>query len=137
MTAPLATDAPTSTLFILLHKEGYLLYSLFSSFFYYRPLDPTLKKLEDYNREQAWDLYKQAAKVLGDMQNIKQSTNDQNIIKEAAKGGASNQELALNAIRMIKRFEPKYDIETIENWEKLGRLGNESHVKAFKAYVEK
>jgi hypothetical protein len=110
----------------------------FVSFFYAIYTNRKLKKLENYNREQAWELYRQAIKVLDHMQKIEQiSTNDQNIIKEAAKGEAANQELVLNAIRMIRRFEPRYDLETIESWEKIGRFGNESHIKAFKSYIEK
>ncbi len=108
------------------------------SFIYAIHRNRKLKKLEDYNREQAWELYRQSAKVLCLSQELEQiPTNDKNTITTTAKNEAASQELILSAIRMIKRFEPKYDIETIESWTKLGRLANESHIKAFKAYIEK
>lgn len=41
-------------------------------------------------------------------------------------------ELVRSSIRIIKRFEKKFDNEAIDKWTKEGRLKNESQVEAFK-----
>ncbi len=54
-----------------------------------------------------------------------------------AKAEVEAQKLVLNSIKMIKRFEKKYDAEQIEKWNKEGRLdSDESRMKAFKHYIE-
>ncbi len=94
------------------------------------------RKLLDYNREQAWEIYRQAAFVIQFYQFIEKSnSSDNNIVVNAAKGERSAQELLVSSIRMIKRFEKRFDREMIEKWAKDGKLPNESHMKTFLLYV--
>ena len=96
-------------------------------------------KLVNYNREQAWELYRQASTVLAYFQNLEinlSNTNDKDIITNTTKGEASAQALILYSIRNIKRFEHQYNRDTIEKWQKEKKIANESHVKAFKDYVD-
>ena len=67
------------------------------------------------------------------LEKLKES--DKSIIEHTAKGEMSAQELLVNSIRMIKRFEKNFDLETIDKWYKEGKLPNESHVEAFKSYI--
>jgi hypothetical protein len=92
-------------------------------------------KLVSYNREQAWEIYRQTLKVLDRYQEIKKSKTDEDILKHTVEGEAYAQELLVSSIRMIKRFEKKFDSETIDKWHKEGKIPNESNVKAFKIYV--
>jgi hypothetical protein len=95
-------------------------------------------KLINYNREQAWEIYRQSSNVLAAYQKLERM-NIEN--KEAtalvAKAEAHAMELTLNSIRMIKRFEKKYTAQTIQKWAQEGRLdSHESHIQAFKKYIE-
>jgi len=93
-------------------------------------------KLVDYNREHAWEIYRLTTKVLSHFQELQNINEDRTkTLISITKGEEATQELILDTIRMIKRFEKKYDSGTIDNWFKNGRIPNESHVKAFKAYT--
>ena len=93
-------------------------------------------KLINYNREQSWEIYRQASKVLAHFQALENlNSENKEFITHIAKGESATQELTLNTIKMIKRFENKFDSDTIKKWEQEGRLANESHVKAFKGYL--
>jgi hypothetical protein len=95
-------------------------------------------KLIDYNREQAWEIYRQSSTTLLFYQNVEKKKNeidDKNIIEDVIRGETSSSELVRNSIRMIKRFEKKFDNETIDRWYKEGKIPNESHVEAFKKLI--
>ncbi len=94
-------------------------------------------KLVNYNREQAWEIYRLTTKVLSrlqELQNVKVDNTE--TLVSITKGEEAAQELILDAIKMIKRFEKKYDSDTIDNWFKNKKIPNESHVKAFKSYTD-
>ncbi len=61
--------------------------------------------------------------------------NNNDIIESLARGDTEATELVRGSIRMIKRFEKKFDIKTINRWKKEGRLKNESQVEAFKKLI--
>lgn len=95
-------------------------------------------KLINYNREQAWDIYRQSSQVLAAYQKLERM-NIQN--KEAAilisRAEAHASELTRNSIKMIKRFEKEYSSETIKKWVEEGRLdSHESHIQAFKVLID-
>ena len=93
-------------------------------------------KLVNYNREQAWEIYRQITKSLFYYQELERfKIDDRNLVENISKGEMATQELLINSIRMIKRFEKKFDFETIDVWYKHSKLPNESHVKAFKSLV--
>ncbi|PKM92956.1 MAG: hypothetical protein CVU80_00690 [Elusimicrobia bacterium HGW-Elusimicrobia-4] len=93
-------------------------------------------KLTNYNREQAWEIYRQSLRAVTACQQIDvNKINDKEIIKYIIEGEANTQELAINAIRMIKRFEKQFDTEVIEKWFKEGKIQNESQLKAFKYQI--
>ncbi len=95
-------------------------------------------KLIDYNREQAWEIYRQSTTTLLFYQNVGKKKNeivDTSIIEDVIRGETSAYELVWNSIRMIKRFEKKFDNEIIDKWYKEGKIPNESHVEAFKKLV--
>jgi hypothetical protein len=95
-------------------------------------------KLINYNREQAWEIYRQASMVLAAYQKLeKLNITDKNALTIIAKAEAHALELAFNSIKMIKRFEKKYSEETINKWVTEGKLDtHESHVQAFKKLIE-
>lgn len=93
-------------------------------------------KLLDYNREQAWEIYRQASNALSHYQELEKSNiNEQNLIVHIAKGEKSAQELIASTTLMIKRFEKAFTFETIDKWAKEGKLPNETHVKSMKSFV--
>jgi len=93
-------------------------------------------KLVDYNREHAWEIYRLTTKVLQHLQELQDSNEDKTkSLISITKGEAAAQVLIVDTIRMIKRFEKKFDSETIDIWFKNERIPNESHVKAFKEYT--
>ena len=93
-------------------------------------------KLINYNREQAWEIYRQVSRVLFYYQELENSNiNDKNIFATVSKGEIVAQELIVSSMHMIKRFEKKYDFDSIDTWSKQGKIPNESHVKAFKSLI--
>jgi glycosylphosphatidylinositol transamidase (GPIT) subunit GPI8 len=95
-------------------------------------------RLINYNREQAWENYRQASNVLAMCQILsKIGAENKEIVSWVAKAEIQAKELTFNSIRMIKRFEKKYDPEAIDKWHQDGRLNHESHVQIFKTYIEK
>ncbi len=95
-------------------------------------------KLIDYNREQAWEIYRQSSATLLFYQNVEKKKNeidDKSIIEDVIRGETSASELVRNSIRMIKRFEKKFDNETIDRWYKERKIPNESHVEVFKKLI--
>jgi hypothetical protein len=93
-------------------------------------------KLEDYNREQAWEIYRQSSNVLGLYQQINDlNINNPNLIKLDAQGERAAIELVVNSVRMIKRFEKKYNEEQIQKWTEQGKLINETHVRTFRNFL--
>jgi len=95
-------------------------------------------KLINYNREQAWEIYRQSSNVLAAYQKLERmNIENKEAVTLIAKAEAHANELAMNSIRMIKRFEKKYTTETIQKWAQEGRLdSHESHIQAFKKYIE-
>ena len=95
-------------------------------------------KLINYNREQAWEIYRQSSNVLAAYQKLERmNVENKEAANLIAKAEALAMELTLNSIRMIKMFEKKYTKETIERWSQEGRLdSHESHIQAFKKYIE-
>ncbi|HOX53980.1 MAG: hypothetical protein PHI86_03115 [Candidatus Omnitrophica bacterium] len=95
-------------------------------------------KLVNYNREQAWEIYRQSTAVLAAYQKLeKMNIGDKEAVALIAKAEAHANELTFNSIKMIKRFEKKYTKETIKKWAEEGKLdSHESHIKAFQNLVE-
>jgi len=90
-------------------------------------------KLINYNREQAWEIYRQASNVLAVYQDLKKlEINNIKFREDIIQGETFAQELVNNCIHMIKRFEKKFDSETIKKWSEGNLLPNESHAIAFK-----
>ncbi len=95
-------------------------------------------KLVNYNRDQAWEIYRQSSNALAVYQELAKLdlANASIKFKELlSKGETYCQELINNCIRMIKRFEKKFDSESIELWARKGLLPNESHIVAFKHHI--
>jgi hypothetical protein len=93
-------------------------------------------KLVDFNREHAWEIYRLSDKVLNRFQTLQIGNTDKTqLLTNINKGEEAAQELLLDTIRMIKRFEKKFNSETIDNWFKNKKIPNESHVEAFKKYT--
>ena len=93
-------------------------------------------KLEDYNREQAWDIYRQASNVVAFYQqiyNLKIDNQDLNKLNSAGEHAAI--ELAVDSVKMIKRFEKKYNEEEIQRWLKQGKIQNDSHLQTFRNLI--
>jgi len=94
------------------------------------------KKLEDYNREQSWEIYRQASNVLGLYQQIDElNINNPSLIKLNAQGKRAAIELVVNSVRMIKRFEKRFNEEQIQRWSEQGKLINDTHVKTFWNFI--
>lgn len=97
-------------------------------------------KLINYNREMAWEIYRQASISLEcyqDIHKIINKGNNKEILEKVTRGEGNDQELLLNAIKMIKRFEKKFDSGSIEKWTEGKLIPNESHMDAFKKYLLK
>jgi hypothetical protein len=97
-------------------------------------------KLINYNREMAWEIYRQISISLEcyqDIQKIINEDDNKEILKMVTRGEGNDQELLLNAIKMIKRVEKKFDSESIKKWTEGKLIPNESHEKAFKRYLLK
>jgi len=108
------------------------------SFWYAISVSKKHSKLINYNREQAWDIYRQASAVLAGYQKL-ENLNIEN--REAAmliaRAEAHATELTLNSIKMIKRFENEFTTESIKKWAAEGKLDpHESHIQAFNRMVE-
>lgn len=94
-------------------------------------------RIIDYNREQAWEIYRQSTKVLGHYQDLEKSNlKEPSQVEHVAKGEMAAQEVLLSAVRMIKRFEKKFTKETISKWLQEGKLPNESHAHSFNNYAD-
>lgn len=109
-----------------------------ASFVYAIDANRKHSKLINYNREQAWEIYRQASMVLSAYQKLEKiNIADKNALTLIAKAEAHALELTLNSIKMIKRFEKKYNEETIDKWVTEGKLDtHESHIQAFKKLIE-
>jgi hypothetical protein len=95
-------------------------------------------KIIDYNREQSWELYRLSSNVLARYQQLEAiKFTDTAQVENIAKGEVTAQELVLNAIRMIKRFEKNFTRKQIDIWLKEGRLVNETHLKPFMNLAQK
>ncbi len=106
------------------------------SFIYAIYVNRELVRLRDYNREQAWEIYRQSYNVLARYQDLQAlGVDNKKLIENVAAGETSSTELVVSSIQMIKRFEKKFDSQTIDEWYKQGKLPNESHLQAFKRYV--
>lgn len=94
-------------------------------------------KLIDFNREKAWDMYRQTSEVLAIFQTLEslKKISDLESVALVAKGEAQAKELTHNSIKMIKRFENKFDTKTIDNWNSTKKLTHHSHVDAFKHLI--
>jgi hypothetical protein len=97
-------------------------------------------KLVNYNREMAWEIYRQISVSLECYQSIQEIINkddNKEILEMVTRGEENNQELLLNAIKMIKRFEKKFDSDSIKKWTEGKLIPNESHEDAFRKYLLK
>jgi hypothetical protein len=95
-----------------------------------------LERLKDYNRELAWEIYRKSSLALGHYQKIQSiKVSNRDIIESVGRGELISQELLTSSIRMIKRFEKKYDDDIIEKWHKEGKLRHETHVTLFKSFI--
>ena len=94
-------------------------------------------RIVSYNREQSWEIYRQATEVLARYQSLQKSQlTDPGQIQAVAAGETAARELVLSAIRMIKRFEKEFTKEKINHWLQAGKLDNESHLKPFMNLTE-
>ncbi len=88
----------------------------------------------------AWEIYRQTSISLEcyqDIQKIINKDNNKEILEMVTRGEGNDQELLLNAIKMIKRFEKKFDSDSIKKWAEGKLIPNESHEDAFKKYLLK
>jgi hypothetical protein len=88
----------------------------------------------------AWEIYRQISISLECYQNIQKIINKDNnreTLELVTRGEGNDQELLLNAIKMIKRFEKKFDSESIKKWREGKLIPNESHENTFKKYLLK
>ena len=109
----------------------------FASFIYAIYANRKHSKLINYNREQAWEIYRQSSNVLAMCQALeKMNIENKDIAAWVARAETQSKELTFNSIRIIKRFEKKYDAKTIDKWREDGRLNHESHIQVFKSYIE-
>jgi len=93
-------------------------------------------KLESYNREESWEIYRQSSNVLSLVQGIeKLKINNSDLIRLSAQGERAAIELTVSSIKSIKRFAEKYDEETINLWNQNGRLVNDTHIKTFRSFL--
>ncbi|TAL22247.1 MAG: hypothetical protein EPN94_11450 [Nitrospirae bacterium] len=102
--------------------------------------DKKYGKLVNYNREMAWEIYRQISISLECYQNIQKILNqndNRELLEWVTKGEGNDQELLLNAIKMIKRFEKNFDSESIKKWTEGKLIPNESHAIAFNKYLLK
>jgi len=108
------------------------------SFGYAIYVNRKLAKISFYNREQAWDIYRQASGVLAAYQKLeKMKIENVEAISLISKAEAEAKELTLNSMKMIKRFEKIFSQESIDKWVKEGRLDtHESHIQAFKKLID-
>ena len=91
--------------------------------------------LEDYNREQSWEIYRQSSNVLAFPQEIdKLKIENTNLIKLEAQGERAATELTISTIRNIKRSEKQYDDSIIDKWAKQGKVINDTHIRIFKSF---
>ena len=94
------------------------------------------KKLEDYNREESWEILRQANNVLALIQDLSRlEIDNSNFIKSSSHGERAAQELTVSCIRLIKRHEKVFDNKVIEEWYKQGKIKNESFVNMFKQFI--
>lgn len=106
------------------------------SFIYAIYWNKRFKKLENFNRIESWEIYRQSSNVLSLVQAIEGlNFNNSELIKLSAQGERAAIELTVSCIKMIKRFETKYDEETINLWAQNGRLVNNTHIKTFKSFL--
>ncbi|MBN2603997.1 MAG: hypothetical protein JXA91_07700 [Candidatus Thermoplasmatota archaeon] len=99
-------------------------------------------KLINYNREMAWEIYRQISASLQFYQEIQPKlkdikSNEIQILELVTRGEHNDQELLLSAIKMIKRVEKKFDESSITKWSEGKIIPNESHLLAFKKYLLK
>jgi hypothetical protein len=123
---------------ILLSIVGTLITT--TSLFLAISFDKKYGKLVNYNREMAWEIYRQISISLECYQNIQKLINRDNnreLLEMVTRGEGNDQELLLNAIKMIKRFEKKYDAESIKKWTEGKLIPNETHVNAFNKFLLK
>jgi hypothetical protein len=125
---------------ILLSIAGTII--TFASFAWAIASDQRYGKLINYNREMAWEIYRQISASLQFYQEIQDKSKDINnnerqIAELVAKGEYNDQELLLSAIKVIKRVEKKFDEESIKKWTEGKIIPNESHVNAFRKYLLK
>ena len=93
-------------------------------------------KLEDYNREQSWEIYRQSSNVLAFFQEIeKLQIENPKLVKLEAGGERAATELTISTVRTIKRFEKQYDESRIDKWAQQGKLINDTHIKVFKSFL--
>ena len=93
-------------------------------------------KLINFNREQAWEIYRQSTRVLQYLQMIEKiETDNSGVIENVSKGEAVTQELMSNSIHLIKRFEKDFSEDQIKRWYDQGKLPNESHLKTFISFM--
>jgi hypothetical protein len=91
-----------------------------------------IRKLEAINLENAWDFYRHALRsiIFLDDEIKRDETIKNNLgINQAA---ALLQEIAINSIKLIKRFSPKYSENEIKKWKSECKIENESQERAFK-----
>jgi hypothetical protein len=106
------------------------------SFAYALYTNQQLARLKDYNREQAWEIYRQSSLALGQIQDLKQiEINDRKIWESISRGELAAQELLASSVQMIKRFEKKFNAEAIDRWLREGKVLNETHIRLFKSFI--
>ena len=92
-----------------------------------------LKKLQEFNRENSWELFRQTVSSIAAIQRIDVTAiPNKEIAFEFGRINSTLQEIAMKSIGMIKRFEKEFDEKMIAEWKNSGKLENETNVHAFK-----
>ena len=61
--------------------------------------------------------------------------NNSSLIGVNSGGERAAMELVADCIRMIKRFEKKYNEEEIQKWLKGGKIFNDTHLQTFRNFI--
>jgi len=103
-------------------------FAFFLNFFYQRS---QRKKLQAFNRSQAWYLYKKATRLFSNIhiagelyhKNVK-SNLDSEIVKKLAESEAFGLEIVDETIRHIQLFDPDFSNKIIQQWKDKSKLND-------------
>ncbi|WP_139058662.1 hypothetical protein [Thiorhodococcus drewsii] len=100
------------------------------------------RKLQDYNRSEAWYLYAKTNNMTGISQvaferykEIHADTLNPELIELMAKSSAFGLDLFRETVRLIQLSETDFDYASIDRWAQHGKIDGESHKSLFTGLV--